>query len=284
MNRIPLIVSALLLVLTACAPATPDIPITGSDPTETPVVENTLAAISTPAQPTLKPTSLAPTGVNPTATASIGEVAEQISFAPGSTTATVTGSLPASGSDRYVLRAFAGQTMNVDLSFIEGRAILVVWGADGTVLLTDHAEVSSFQRVLPTTQDYFIKVEGRSDGSTTYSMTISIPSIGTGAERIEFASGSTSATVTGQLNASDADQYVLYALAGKTMSVDTTCTDGRAILEVWGQDGTVLLTDHAEVSSFQGALPATQDYYILVRGRPEGNTTYSMIVSLPAVP
>ncbi len=209
---------------------------------------------------------------------------EQITFAPSSTSATVTGSLPASGSDRYVLRAFAGQMMTVDLSFSEGRGILVVWGADGTVLLTDHAEASSFQSVLPTTQDYFIKVEGRPEGSTTYSMTVSIPSNSTTSERIEFASGSTSATVAAKLSASEADQYVLRALAGQTMSVDTTFTEGRAILEVWGQDGTVLLTDHAEVSGFQGVLPTTQDYYILLRGRPEGNTTYSMTVGLPAVP
>jgi hypothetical protein len=174
--------------------------------------------------------------------------------------------------------------MNVDLSFSEGRAILIVWGADGTVLLTDHAEVSSFQGVLPTTQDYFIKVQGRPDRSTTYSITVSIPSISTGAERLEFASGFTSATVTGQLTGSEANQYVLHAMAGQTISVDTSFTEGRAILEVWGQDGTVLLTDHAEVSIFQRVLPDTQDYYILVRGRPEGNTTYSMTVSLPPLP
>lgn len=50
---------------------------------------------------------------------------------------------------------------------------------------------------------------------------------------------------------------MLHAMAGQTMSVDTTFTEGRAILEVWGQDGSVLLTEHAEVCSFQGVLPAT---------------------------
>ena len=284
MNLIHLIVIALLLTVTACTPATPGMPITGSVWTETPVVENTLASISAPVQPTLTPISLAPTVVNPPLTSPTGDVAERITFAPGSTTATVTGNLPASGSDRYVLHVFAGQTMSVDLAFSEGQAILVVWGADGTVLLTDHAEVSSFQRVLPTAQDYFIMVEGRPEGSTTYSMTVSIPSISTAAERIEFASGSTSATVTGQLNASEGDQYVLHALAGQTMSADTSFSEGGAILVVWGADGTVLLSDHAEVSSFQRVLPATQDYYIRIRGRPEGSTTYSMTVSLPPLP
>jgi hypothetical protein len=113
-------------------------------------------------------------------------------------------------------------------------------------------------------------------------MTVSIPAISTAAERIEFASGSTSATVTGQLNASEADQYVLHALAGQTMSADTSFSEGGAILVVWGEDGTVLLSDHAEVSTFQRVLPATQDYFIMVKGRPDGHTSYSMTISIPS--
>jgi hypothetical protein len=65
--------------------------------------------------------------------------------------------------------------MSVDLSFSQGEAILAVWGEDGTVLLSDHAEVSSFQRLLPATQDYYILVKGRPDESTTYSMTVRLP-------------------------------------------------------------------------------------------------------------
>jgi hypothetical protein len=87
----------------------------------------------------------------------------------------VSGHLSASGSDQYVLNASAGQTMSINLTFSEGQAILVVWGADGDVLLSDHAEASSFQRVLPRTQDYNITVHGRPEGNTTYSMTITIP-------------------------------------------------------------------------------------------------------------
>ena len=183
-----------------------------------------------------------------------------------------------------MLRALAGQTLSLDLSFTAGRAILVVWGEDGDVLLTDHAEVSSFERVLPTTQDYYIQVKGRPDGNTAYTMTVSIPPINTGMERIEFATGSTSATVTGQLEAAGSDQYVLYALAGQTMNINTTFSEGMAILAVWGADGDVLLTDHAEASTFQGVVPTTQDYYILLKGRPDGSTSYTMTVTLPPVP
>jgi hypothetical protein len=184
-----------------------------------------------------------------------------------------------------VLRALAGQTMSVNLTFTEGQAILVVWGEDGNVLLSDHAEVSTFQQVLPTTQDYFIQVKGRPEGNTSYSIAISIPALSSApdVERIEFNTGSTSTTVTGQLNPSVSDQYILQALAGQTMSIELTFTEGEAILVVWGVNGDVLLSDHAEASSFQSVLPTTQDYYIMVKGRPDGNTTYSMTVTvLPA--
>jgi hypothetical protein len=103
-------------------------------------------------------------------------------------------------------------------------------------------------------------------------------------ERIEFAAGSTSATVSGQLNAFDSDQYVLQALAGQTMSVDLTFTEGEAILVVRGADGDVLISDHAETPTFEGVLPTTQDYYILVKGRPDGSTSYSMTVTISPAP
>ena len=245
--------------------------------------------LGTPAGPTSTPTSLAPMPVNPTATSgSSGNVDDEqrIRFAPGATTATLTGTLAAFESDQYILRALEGQTLSLNLAFTEGRAILVVWGEDGNVLLTDHAEASNFEEVLPATQDYHVMVKGRPDGNTAYTMTVSIPAISTGenAERIEFASGSTSATETGQLNASGSDQYVLHVQAGQTMNINMTFSEGRAILVVWGADGNVLLSDHAEASTFQGVLPTTQDYYILLKGRPDGNTSYTMTVNIPPSP
>jgi heat shock protein HslJ len=247
----------------------------------------TVGATDTPVPATASPGTLAPTVANPTATsaASGNPNAEQrIRFAPGATSATLTGNLAASESDRYVLRALAGQTMSLNLTFTEGQAILVVWGEDGDVLLSDHAEVSSFERVLPRTQDYHIMVKGRPDGNTAYTLAVSIPAISTGVERIEFTSGSTSTTVTGPLSASGSDQYVLHALSGQTMNIDMTFAEGSAILVVWGADGDVLLSDHAESSTFQAVLHTTQDYYILVKGRPDGNTTYTMTVTISAIP
>lgn len=229
-------------------------------------------------------TILAPTLINPTPTSDNVNAPQRLAFMPGSTSTSVTGDLAAAGSDQYVLRALAGQTLSINLTFTEGQAILVVWGENGDVLLSDHAEASSFQRALPVTQDYYIQVKGRPDGDTTYRMAIDIPAIKSGVKRIEFPSGATSTTVTGQLAAAGSTQYILGAQAGQTMNIDLTFTEGSAILVVWGADGNVLLSDHAEASSFQRVLPTTQDYYIMVKGRPDGSTSYSMTVSIPPAP
>jgi heat shock protein HslJ len=239
---------------------------------------------STPTQPVPSSTAPAPTLANPTTTAGNANIPQRITFPSGASSATLTGNLAASESDQYVLRALAGQTLSLDLSFTEGEAILVVWGEDGNVLLSDHAEVSSFERALPTTQDYFIQVKGRPEGNTSYAMTVSIPPTDTGITRIEFPAGATSTTVTGQLAAAGSDQYILAASAGQSLSIDLTFTEGEAILVVWGADGDVLMSDHAEASHFQGVLRTTQDYHIMVKGRPDGTTAYNMTVTIPPAP
>lgn len=124
--------------------------------------------------PTSEPVQPTPTSP-PLVTNQPTPVAERIRFETGATSATVTGHLQASGSHQYVLSALGGQTMTVELAFTNGQAILAIWGADGNVLMSDHAEASSFSQVLPSSQDYYILVKGRPDGATDYSMKVTIP-------------------------------------------------------------------------------------------------------------
>lgn len=289
-----LLIAGLILIQQACASLAAPI----SPATSEPILFPTIGATATPiVAPTVTPTALMPAPITlvpatvnpPTVNPPVATVAnspstraiQRIRFAAGATSGIVTGNLAASQSDQYVLRASAGQTLRLNLAFSQGQAILVVWGQDGDVLLSDHAEASSFERVLPTTQDYYIQVHGRPDGNTTYTMTVNIPGVPSGIERIAFAPGATSATVTGNLNASGSHQYVLQVQAGQTMNINMSFTQGMAILVVWGADGNVLLSDHAESSTFQGTLPTTQDYYILLKGRPDGSTSYAMTVTIP---
>jgi hypothetical protein len=105
----------------------------------------------------------------------------RIEFAPGAISEQVHGSLPPGGGARFVLAAAAGQEMYVYLTFsfepdpTEPPAILISWGEDGTVLLTDHVDAMSFQGELPFTQDYFINVRSRSQESLDFTLEVIIP-------------------------------------------------------------------------------------------------------------
>jgi hypothetical protein len=55
--------------------------------------------------------------------------------------------------------------MTIDTTTTSGAVILIIYGADGDVLISDHAGATTWTGVLPTTQDYFIDV--RSVGSVT---------------------------------------------------------------------------------------------------------------------
>lgn len=101
------------------------------------------------------------------------------------------------------------------------------------------------------------------------------------ADRIQFETGGISATVSAELAPGGSQLYVLFALEGQTMSVKLDFAAGDAILVIWGEDGQPLLTDHAEVSSYEVVLPASQDYFILVKAHPEDGAGYTMTVTIP---
>ncbi len=123
----------------------------------------------------------------------------RIEFKPGAAAATVEGHVEAAGTNRYTVAAAQGQTMWVTVTAIEGAAILVIWGADGTVLISDHADATSWNGDLPSTQDYEIDVNGDPDSATTYTLQVVIPPTTTGKTREvdDRASGSEIALSSG---------------------------------------------------------------------------------------
>ncbi|NIS80184.1 MAG: hypothetical protein GTO14_08235, partial [Anaerolineales bacterium] len=107
----------------------------------------------------------------------------RIEFAPGAISDQVQGSLSTGGGARFVLTAAAGQEMRVYLTFpfepdpTEPPAILIIWGEDGTVLLTDHVDAMTFQGELPFTQDYIISVRSRSQDTIDFTLEVIIPAL-----------------------------------------------------------------------------------------------------------
>ncbi len=101
--------------------------------------------------------------------------------------------------------------------------------------------------------------------------------------RIQFEPGAISSQVQDTLAIGELDQYVLTAMAGQEMTVHLTDSSAgvSAVLSIWGADGTVLIANHPEATSWRGELPATQDYYIDVQSIAQTPVDYMLEVIIP---
>jgi hypothetical protein len=105
----------------------------------------------------------------------------RIEFDQGEIQASVQGEVAAGGFDHYVVAAMAGQEMTVNLLDPAGEviaydtAVLVIWGADGTVLISSHADALGWSGPLPLTQDYYVDVKSISAQPVAYTLEIIIP-------------------------------------------------------------------------------------------------------------
>jgi hypothetical protein len=164
--------------------------------------------------------------------------------------------------------------------------ILIIFGKDGTVLISDHADASSWSGVLPSTQDYYIDVRAIDGTSANYVLTVTIPPNAPPnpphptIERINFAPGTISATVSGQVTPGGYNEYVIKASGGQDMMISTQAEEQAIVISVAGADGTVLQSSMGGSSNFSGELPSTQDYYIKVTIGGQGFADYSMTVTI----
>ena len=108
--------------------------------------------------------------------------------------------------------------------------------------------------------------------------------------RIVFAPGETQAREHGEVLAGGFDHYVLSAMADQEMTVtlldavgEVMATDALAV-NIWGADGTVLISSHADALGWSGALPFTQDYYIDVKSIGAQPMAYILDVIIPPAP
>jgi len=128
--------------------------------------------------------------------------------------------------------------------------------------------------LLPSTQDYFFKV-GAGASAEDYTLSVTI------ASRIQFASGATSATVTGSTVNGYNVTYVLYASGGQTMNIALTVPAGTAALTIWGfSDGQPYQRSVTGSTTFNMVLPSTQDYIIEVVPMAGQVVNYSMKVEV----
>jgi putative hemolysin len=100
-----------------------------------------------------------------------------IEFQPGKASAMLEDSVAAGSVRRYSVRALAGQTLSINLTAVQGSAVLQVLGGDGTVLLPSQVGITSWSGVLPGTQDYYIDVRSVTNIVTDYWLEVTIPPV-----------------------------------------------------------------------------------------------------------
>ncbi len=196
---------------------------------------------------------------------------KRIQFAPGATSAVVSGTLSAKSSTRYVLRALAGQLMDVNLSAPQGARLSVTTAAGG-VLSAVTSSSTAFRGYLPASGDYILKVSAGKQ-ALSFSINVSIP------QRIAFERGATSAVIKGKVKAHQGLDYILGAAAGQLMEIDVTPEDSLQLI-IFGVDGTVLKSGMGQASSFRGGLPLSEDYLVSVRAGDQ-DVSFTMNVIIP---
>ena len=218
-----------------------------------------------------------------------GAPPERITFAPGATSASRRGGLLPGIEKQYVLGAAAGQVMRVRTTALRvpvNFTIVTPGGATFTGELQG-SEAYIFERTitLPENGDYVVNVSTPADAEPTlydilFEITERVGMIPTPTpERVEFAPGATSATLTGEVAWPEQKVYVLRALAGQTMTVEITSPDGLANFAIVGEDGIPIKRLVNEDRTFSFELPATQDYFVTV-ARPEGSSTYTLTITI----
>lgn len=220
------------------------------------------------APPPPTPVPPPPTGIPP--------VGKSIQFAPGATEAEAQGQLPANGIATYTLAASANQTMQLTLSSNSNTARIAVFSPAGAPLPPERGnpEGTYWQGILPTTGTYLIQVlAGNGASPANYSLNVTIP------VRIRFAPGGISAQVSGTTGQARIVTYLLEAGEGQTMTVNLSAPPNSAGITIYGlDDGQPLVRSQSGATSFNGRLPATQDYVIQVVPFGNGTVNYQLNV------
>ena len=178
MKRIAFALAALILVTLACstAPATPTFDIHS---VETIAAATLTAFAPTQSPPTLPLVPLPSLTLAPSATPfptlpPAGTGPARIQFAPGAVSGAVTGTVTFPSRPQYVLYAFKGQRMTVQIVSPGNAANFSISGDyDGQPLKRLENEDRTWTGILPATQDYLLTV-AVPGGSANYTLTVTI--------------------------------------------------------------------------------------------------------------
>jgi hypothetical protein len=204
---------------------------------------------------------------------------ERVQFEPGMSGIILRGSLPEGLSKSYVLRAMQDQWMSVSVYASTNNPFLTISGADGAVFVRSAlGQTSWYIPALPSTQDYTITVLA-ANGPADYALDIGLSALSDQPTRVEFAPGSSSATLIGRLAAGgDAEYYIFRALAGQTVTVSGAPAGSPLFVYLTSADGSSFF---GGAESLSAQLTATTDY-VLTIGSPNaaGTVDFNMTLTI----
>jgi hypothetical protein len=209
---------------------------------------------------------------------------QRIRFAPGATSAIVSGTLSSGQSARYVLTALAGQSMNVQV-YSNGAPIFVTVFDTSRAVLGSAISGEGWTGRLPATGDYLLAVYPSPYGAGVgYELRVEITSGSQTPvpepERIRFATGAVSAQVTGFLPTGTSKAYVLGARSGQVMTVESWTNSGPFRFSITSANG-ALLGSGSQGERWSGTLPATEDYRITLQSASGSQAAhYGLVVTI----
>lgn len=256
-------------------------------PSDTPAPTSTTQPSATSvATITPHPTETSTPTNTPTATSTTGGIvlpsAVRIRFENGGISRTVEGSLSASEAQPYVLRALAGQVMQVGVTSSGGRVNLSVQGASDGILYQSYTEGrSTWTGVLPRSQDYLLTAVA-SGGSATYDLAVTVyPLLDGDPDRVRFSTGGTSASIESKLTGlGDIEGYALRALANQTMHVELTSGAQSGITLIVKGANERLVGIGSGDRELEVKLPSSQDYIVLLANTTERTYTYVVKITI----
>jgi hypothetical protein len=101
-------------------------------------------------------------------------------------------------------------------------------------------------------------------------------------QKIRFAKGSSSTTISGAVIRGDRDRYYVGAKKGQTMSVKITSLEDNAVFQIFlpgEQEALSGAGEEDDAMQWSGELPEDAEYVIVVGGT-RGNATYKLTVSI----
>ena len=184
---------------------------------------------------------------------------QSISFAPGATSAVISGYVQAGGSVSYNLYAFANQNFLVLLTSDSGTSVLSVSDVYGNIFLDANQRQNSYSMYLPRTATYYVNVYSMGYAEN-FTLQIYIPA------RVTIPAGQTSAVMSGTLAPYSVVSYTAYMYAGQTARIDDySGPRPNSFLRVSGLQTGQIYMDYTSYSpSWYSVVPATQDYLIEV--------------------